>query len=97
MILKFTPDAIWIVIGFIGQILFFTRFLAQEIVSEKEDVSIFSQSFWYFSIGDGLFLFADALYRHGPIFILGQSRGLFIYARNIFLIRHQAAYASVVR
>jgi len=34
-----------------------------------------------------LTLFAYALYRMDPVFILGQGAGVFIYARNLYFIR----------
>ena len=46
----------------------------------------YSGFFWWFSIGGGLILFAYALHRRDPVFILGQSLGIFIYARNLWLV-----------
>ena len=43
-------------------------------------------AFWYLSIAGGLMLFAYAVYCRDPVFILGQSMGVFIYARNLWLI-----------
>ncbi len=43
-------------------------------------------AFWYFSVGGGVILFTYAVYRQDPVFILGQSMGLFIYLRNLWLI-----------
>ena len=34
-------------------------------------------------------LFTYAVYRGDPVFILGQSLGLFIYSRNLWLIRRE--------
>jgi lipid-A-disaccharide synthase-like uncharacterized protein len=44
-------------------------------------------AFWYFSIAGGLILLTYAIYRRDPVFIIGQSSGLFIYLRNLWLIR----------
>ena len=63
------------------------RFLLQWIASEKEKRSVVPTSFWWFSIGGAAILLAYAIYRADPVFILGQSLGFFIYARNLFLIR----------
>ena len=46
-------------------------------------------AFWYFSIVGGLVLLAYAIHRRDPVFILGQSLGVFIYSRNLWLIHHQ--------
>ena len=42
--------------------------------------------FWYFSLAGGATLLTYALYRADPVFVLGQSMGLLIYARNLWLI-----------
>lgn len=83
------PETLWIIVGFVGQSLFFMRFFVQWIASEKAGASIVPHAFWYFSLGGGLTLFAYALYRQDPVFIIGQSTGLFIYARNLYLIRRK--------
>jgi lipid-A-disaccharide synthase-like uncharacterized protein len=65
------------------------RFLVQWIASEKKRESVIPVSFWFFSIGGGLTLLMYALYRHDPVFILGQAAGLFVYLRNLYLIRRK--------
>lgn len=87
-------EHIWLAIGFAGQALFTARFLVQWLVSEKQKQSVVPVAFWYFSIGGGMLLFAYSLYRLDPVFIAGQSLGVFVYSRNLYLI-HKAAQASV--
>lgn len=77
----------WVIIGLGGQLLFTARFLVQWLASERAGRSVVPLAFWYFSIGGGIILLAYALYRKDPVFILGQSMGLFIYLRNLWLIR----------
>ena len=77
----------WVVIGLGGQLLFTARFLVQWIASEKARKSVVPLAFWYRSLGGGLVLLAYAIYRRDPVFILGQSMGVFIYLRNLWLIR----------
>ena len=84
--MKLNIEMIWIAIGFLGQILFFLRFLFQWLESEKKRDSVIPYIFWYFSIGGGSFLLAYAIYRKDPIFILGQGMGLVVYFRNLMLI-----------
>jgi len=81
-----TADDIWLVVGFIGQALFFSRFLVQWIASEKQGKSVMPDMFWYFSLGGGLILTLYVIYRQDPVLILGQSVGLFVYIRNIMLV-----------
>lgn len=73
----------WLSIGFLGQAFFSMRFLVQWIASEKRQESVI---FWFFSIFGGLTLFAYALHRLDPVFILGEAAGVFIYLRNLYLI-----------
>ncbi|GAA6181826.1 MULTISPECIES: lipid-A-disaccharide synthase N-terminal domain-containing protein [unclassified Shimia] len=76
----------WVMFGLFGQLMFTGRFLVQWIASERAKRSTVPLAFWYFSMGGGVILFTYALYRQDPVFILGQSLGLFIYSRNLFLI-----------
>jgi lipid-A-disaccharide synthase-like uncharacterized protein len=85
-----TPETIWITIGFIGQSLFFMRFFCQWLASERKGESVIPHVFWYFSIAGGVTLLAYALWRQDPVFILGQSTGLLIYARNLYFIRKKS-------
>lgn len=86
-----TSETIWIIIGFVGQALFFMRFFIQWLASEKAGKSVMPNAFWYFSIGGGIVLFAYAVWRQDPVFILGQSTGLLIYLRNLYFIRRKPA------
>ena len=79
-------EAVWLVIGFLGQAFFSARFLVQWIASERARRSIVPIAFWFLSLGGGATLFAYALYRRDPVFIAGQGVGLFIYLRNLVLI-----------
>lgn len=77
---------LWLIVGFLGQLLFSMRFLVQWVASEREKKSIIPISFWYFSIGGSFLLLAYAIKRQDPVFILGQSMGFIVYIRNLVLI-----------
>ena len=79
----------WVAFGLGGQLLFTGRFLVQWIASEKAGRSVVPVAFWYFSMGGGLVLLTYAIYRADPVFILGQSLGVFIYSRNLWLIKRE--------
>ena len=81
---------LWLGIGFLGQALFSARFLVQWLASERARRSIVPKAFWFFSLAGGVTLLAYALYRRDPVFIAGQGAGLFIYTRNLMLIRREA-------
>ena len=78
-------------LGMLGQVLFFSRFLVQWIASEKKGKSTIPLSFWYLSIGGGALLLFYAIWRKDPVITLGQVVGLFVYVRNLMLIhRHKS-------
>ncbi len=77
----------WLGIGFLAQLMFSMRFIVQWIASERARRSIVPETFWYFSLVGGAMLFAYAIYRLDPVFMLGQGMGLVIYSRNIYFIR----------
>ena len=81
-----TQEIIFLIIGFIGQGLFASRFIVQWIYSEKKGKSSIPIIFWYLSIFGGLGLLTYAIFRKDPVIILGQSFGIFVYLRNLILI-----------
>ena len=83
-------NLIWMIIGFVGQGFFSARFIVQWIMSEIKKQSIIPLGFWYFSLLGGATLFAYALYKEDPVFIVGQGAGLLIYSRNLYLIRKRS-------
>lgn len=76
----------WVAFGLFGQLMFTGRFLVQWIASERARKSVVPLAFWYLSMAGGLILLTYAIYRRDVVFILGQSTGVFIYARNLWLI-----------
>jgi lipid-A-disaccharide synthase-like uncharacterized protein len=81
-----TMDQVWLGVGLLGQLMFSARFLVQWIASERRRASVVPVHFWYFSLAGGLTLLAYAVHRHDPVFILGQTAGLFVYARNLYFV-----------
>ena len=79
-------EIIFLVIGFLGQGVFASRFVIQWIYSEKKGESSIPIVFWYLSIFGGLGLLIYAISRKDPVIIIGQLFGIFIYLRNLFLI-----------
>jgi lipid-A-disaccharide synthase-like uncharacterized protein len=73
-------------IGMLGQVCFFSRFLVQWVASERKRQSTVPIAFWYLSIGGGAMLLWYALWRKDPVISLGQAVGLFVYVRNLMLI-----------
>lgn len=81
-----TAELVWVIIGLCAQLMFSMRFILQWIASEKAKKSVVPELFWWFSIFGGVTLLAYAIHRADPVFILGQSLGVVIYIRNLWLI-----------
>lgn len=79
----------WVAFGLLGQLMFTGRFLVQWIASERARRSVVPLAFWYLSMAGGLILLSYAIWRRDVVFILGQSTGVFIYARNLYLIHRE--------
>ncbi len=79
----------WLVLGFAAQGLFAARFWVQWIASERAGKSIVPLLFWYLSILGSLLLLVYSIHRKDPVFVLGQATGIFIYARNLYLIKRE--------
>ena len=79
-------EIVFLIIGFVGQGLFASRFIIQWIYSEKKGESYVPVIFWYLSIFGGLGLLSYAIFRKDPVIITGQLFGILIYLRNLFLI-----------
>src|SRR6266540_6617993 len=86
----------WVLFGILGQILFGMRFIVQWLASERRKESTIPVAFWYLSLLGGLILFAYAFwYRQDIVFTIGQSAGVFIYVRNLMLIRRPRSSPAV--
>ena len=88
-----TTIQLWLTIGLLGQGLFFMRFFVQWLASEKEGRSVIPIAFWWFSMAGGVTLLIYAVWRRDPVFIIGQGSGLFIYARNLYLLHKEQRHA----
>ena len=82
-----TPsDAIWLIVGLLGQLAFTARFIVQWIASERAGRSVMPIAFWYFSIIGGLIVLAYGIHKFDAVIILGQLPGVIVYSRNLWLI-----------
>ena len=86
----------WVILGFVAQLMFTGRFAVQWIASEREGRSVIPVAFWFFSIAGGLLLLLYAIYRRDPVFIAGQAFGVFVYARNLYLVWQEHKRRSLI-
>lgn len=81
---------LWLLLfGSMGQIVFTLRFVYQWVYSMKKNESLLPLGFWLISLTGSVIIVAYALYRKDPVLILGQSPGLAVYSRNIWLLQRE--------
>ena len=76
----------WVVLGFLGQLLFTGRMLIQWLVSEKHRRSVVPPAFWWMSLGGASMLMVYFIWRRDIVGVIGQTTGWVIYLRNLWLI-----------
>lgn len=73
----------WDVVGFVGQFLFFSRFLVQWIASERKKRNVIPVAFWYFSIA-GAFISLLYFIHLGKLPLIAAGMlSMVIYGRNL--------------
>lgn len=87
--MDWTDSTLWLVIGFTGNAIFFSRFLVQWIASERAGRSYVPIVFWWLSIAGSVVLLLYALHRRDPVFTLAYLPNSVVYVRNLMLIRRE--------
>jgi lipid-A-disaccharide synthase-like uncharacterized protein len=81
-----------VLFGMLGQILFGLRFVVQWLASERRRETTIPVAFWYLSLAGSVILFIYAFYyRQDLVITIGQAAGMFIYVRNLMLVRRPRA------
>ena len=87
-------DPVWESVGLAGQLIFGSRFLYQWFASERAKKSVIPLGFWWLSIAGTLLIFAYAIHKQSPAFMLPTLTGLPVYVRNLILIRRERALGA---
>jgi len=94
------PDSVsgwvWLGVGFLGQFVFFMRFVVQWIATERARRTVVPMLFWHLSLAGTVLVLAYACYKIDPVFMLAYSLNIFIYVRNVIIARRQPAAAMVM-
>ena len=94
---KGEATGLWLVCGFIGQLIWNFRFILQWSSSEKRGESVIPTSFWWVSLAGCGFLLAYSIHLRNPVFIIGYVFNPIVYGRNLVLIhRKRRAEAAEV-
>ena len=79
-------EILWVIIGLLGQLIFFGRWIVQWIASEKNSKSVIPVPFWWFSLCGGFITFLYAFHISSFPFMLAQFTAMIIYIRNLYLV-----------
>ena len=85
----------WKVVGWVGNLVFFSRFLVQWFATERRRKVVVPQAFWWLSLTGSLILLSYAIQRRDSVFIAGQAFSWIPYLRNLWIHRkHQSSRRS---
>lgn len=76
-----------IVLGSLAQIIFTMRFVHQWIYSERHKESMLPLGFWVLSLIGSCLILLYAILRRDPVLFVGHLFGIFVYLRNILILR----------
>lgn len=79
--------SLWIFFGLMGQILFALRFLIQWLATEVKKQSVIPPIFWYLSLIASFLQIISYSFQKEWLYAIGLLTTLFIYFRNIWLLK----------
>lgn len=86
----------WKVIGWLGNLMFFSRFFVQWYVTEKKKQVVVPLAFWWLSLAGSFFLLSYALFSNkDSVFIFAYLFTWIPYIRNL-IIHHRTNRAQLV-
>ena len=87
---------VWKIIGWLGNVVFFSRFLVQWYATERKRQVVVPPAFWWLSLAGSLLLLTYAIfYRRDSVFIFAYAFTWIPYIRNLMIHRrHLAAHVA---
>ena len=87
--------SVWKVIGWLGNAVFFSRFLVQWYATEKLKRVVVPAAFWWLSLTGSLLLLIYSIERRDSVFIFAYLFTWIPYIRNLVIHRrHQDAHLT---
>jgi lipid-A-disaccharide synthase-like uncharacterized protein len=89
----------WTVIGWLGNAVFFSRFLVQWYATEKKGQVVVPAIFWFLSLGGSLLMLAYAIfYDKHHVIIFAYAFTWIPYLRNLMIhYRHEKAHLACAK
>lgn len=79
----------WKLVGWLGNLVFFSRFFVQWWATEKHQRVVVPNAFWWLSLGGSLLLLIYSLHRQDSVFIFAYVFTWIPYIRSL-VISHRA-------
>ena len=87
----------WKVIGWTGNLVFFSRFFVQWYATEKKKQVVVPTVFWWLSLAGSVTLLTYSLHQRDSVFIFAYAFTWIPYIRNLIIHkRHKAAHLDCV-
>ena len=86
---------VWKVVGWVGNAIFFSRFIVQWYATERQRRVVVPQAFWWLSLVGSLILLSYALQRRDSVFIAGQAFSWIPYLRNLWIHRRNKSFQII--
>ncbi|MGH7953350.1 MAG: lipid-A-disaccharide synthase N-terminal domain-containing protein [Limisphaerales bacterium] len=79
--------SVWKVVGWLGNVTFFSRFFVQWYATEKKKQVVVPQAFWWLSLTGSLLLLSYSLHQRDSVFIFAYAFTWIPYIRNLVIHR----------
>ena len=76
-------------LGIVAQVVFTLRFVYQWLYSENRKESSLPMGFWIISLWGSVLILVYAILRKDPVLLIGHGLGVFLYVRNMVILRKQ--------
>lgn len=85
----------WKIIGWLGNLIFSSRFLVQWYVTEKKKRVVVPQAFWWLSLTGSLVFLCYSIHQRDSVFIFAYAFTWIPYIRNLIIHRrHKEAHVD---
>jgi lipid-A-disaccharide synthase-like uncharacterized protein len=86
---------VWKVIGWLGNLIFFSRFIVQWHATERKKRVVVPQTFWWLSLTGSFLLLAYSVRQRDSVFIFAYAFTWIPYIRNLIIhYRHKNAHTD---
>jgi len=88
---------VWKAVGWLGNAVFFSRFVVQWYATEKRKQVVVPQAFWWLSLVGSLTLLCYSIHKKDSVFIFAYAFTWIPYIRSLMIHRqHKAAHTQCV-